>query len=186
MKRLAQARPSPSMVVALLNADFAAGQVPAGPKGDKGDTGQTGETGQTGQTGQTGPPGPYPDPLQSGKTLRGTYAIDFEAGAAGEAERDNISFGFTLASNPTPVLRAPGAAATGECPGSAANPQAAPGILCVYQSYRSNVALAECVAEVATQFTDCGQSSRFGTSFYSTAATAGRSVNQGTWAVTAP
>jgi hypothetical protein len=48
----------------LAAADFAAGQLPAGPKGDtgaagpKGDTGAAGPKGDTGATGPTGPTGP--------------------------------------------------------------------------------------------------------------------------------
>jgi hypothetical protein len=52
----------------LLAKDFKAGQLPSGAQGLKGD------------------PGPFPDPLQSGKTLRGTYAAG-DTGDASEQER---------------------------------------------------------------------------------------------------
>jgi hypothetical protein len=51
----------PSVLIkngSLTAADFAAGQIPAGPKGDKGDTGATGPQGLQGQKGDRGLAGP--------------------------------------------------------------------------------------------------------------------------------
>jgi hypothetical protein len=157
----------------LLANDFKSGQLPQGPQGPQG------------AKGDTGAPGPFPDPLQSGKTLRGTYAIDYVAAAGGAAQRASIPFIFTLASAPTTNLLAPAAASTAACPGSAANPEAAPGNLCVYQALRSNVS-SDCIAELTSAPSNCNLSDKFGTGVFTTAAAAGRVENRGSWAVTAP
>jgi hypothetical protein len=160
----------------LLANDFKSGQLPQGAQGPQGLQGGKGDTGAA---------GPFPDELQSGKTLRGTYAIDYMAAAPGAAQRASIPFIFTLASAPTANLRAPAAASTPDCPGSAANPQAAPGNLCVYQALRDNVS-TDCIAEVTTASSSCDQSDKFGTGVFTTATAAGRVENRGSWAVTAP
>ena len=49
-----------------------------------------------------------------------------------------ISFGFILASAPTPHFIALGGSAARECPGNFYNPQAQPGHLCIYESSASN------------------------------------------------
>jgi len=95
----------------LLAKDFKAGQLPSGAQGLKGDKGD---------------PGPFPDPLQSGKTLRGTYAAG-DAGTASEARKayDSIDFGFTLPSEPSVNVRPLSATPNANCPGTVTNPQAA-------------------------------------------------------------
>ncbi len=75
--------------------------------------------------------------LRPGRTLTGLYAIrginDFE-------QYHLESFGFRI---PAPALGhwlTAGQPSTPECPGTVAAPQAAPGHLCVYESFASNVA----------------------------------------------
>ena len=109
----------------LRRKDFARGQLPAGPRGPQG---------QAGARGPEGPAGPFPDGnLPSGKTLRGNfYATDLGGVSTGNEAFDSISFGFQLASAPAVEIREPASAATTGCPGSASDPQAAPGKLCIY------------------------------------------------------
>lgn len=102
--------------LSLLAKDFKAGQLPAGAKGDKG---------------ATGDPGPFPGVLPSGKTIRGMFAI---RAVANPDIQDSISFGFRLASAPTPHYIFFGTAPPPECPGTPAAPEAASGHLCAYES----------------------------------------------------
>jgi hypothetical protein len=110
---------------------------PAGVKGEKGATGATGAKGATGETGFT-------STLPSKKTETGAWTIGAAGGASGVFVNAAISFPIPLA--------APGAAeasafffnqheteeekfgSTG-CSGSAANPTAPPGKLCVYTMF---------------------------------------------------
>ena len=81
----------------------------SGSNGANGATGAQGAAGPAGATGLQGPAGPFPDGnLPPGKTLRGTYAVRLPDGAATGSGNAPISFGFTLADEPTPVLVAPG------------------------------------------------------------------------------
>jgi hypothetical protein len=96
-----------------------------------------------GAHGPEGPAGSLADGLPSGKTLRGR----FEAGDGSTPNNVNdvaseaISFGAQLASPParTIVMNPPGPA---QCPGSVADPKAAPGHLCIYgrRSHRHQLA----------------------------------------------
>ena len=148
-----------------------------------GESGGQGPAGPTGPTGPTGPAGPFPDPLQSGKTLRGTWAIDFAAANGGDPGISPISFGFTLSGAPVANLVHPGDVATESCPGSAGDPQAAPGNLCVYEASQFNVGFS-CVASVGGSFA-CGVADKYGASLFVTAAGPGSTLNVGSWAVTA-
>jgi hypothetical protein len=149
----------------LLAADFKAGQLPAGAPGAKGDKGDKGDTGEA---------GPFPDPLQSGKTLRGRYFFVNQAGGAGELAAEGISFGFTLASAPTAHFIAAGAAAPAACPGNATTPAAQAGHLCVY---------AEVDLNTSPSLTEV---SRYGFDTRGTSTAAGQYGSRGQWAVTAP
>lgn len=92
----------------LRGTDFAAGQLPAGPQGPQGVQGVRGE------------PGPFSDLLPSGKTLRGEFGI---TGAGVTNNYGDVSFGFRLASDPTPNVIEEGGASTA---GTATDPEAAP------------------------------------------------------------
>jgi hypothetical protein len=63
----------------LTAADFAAGQLPAGPQGPKGDLGEQGAKGDPGQTGPAGAPGLSGLEIVTGKTVaasgNGTIAV---------------------------------------------------------------------------------------------------------------
>jgi hypothetical protein len=148
-------------VLSLLDTDG------PGPKGDKGDTGD---------------PGPFPATLPSGKTLTGLYRADtYVNNGGGEVSvfvSPGIGFTYPLAAPPTPNVVPIGGPPTAACPGSAANPQATPGNLCLYAAQGG---IPTCVYEPVSN--SCGVVSRFGFSVYMTTAPSG---SEGTWAVTAP
>jgi hypothetical protein len=158
----------------LRAADFAAGALPAGPRGATGAPGAAGAAGAPGANGAQGLPGPLPDTLPAGKTLRGAYEVQAHTGQLND---ELTSFVFPLAtapdkhlwllgqSNPDPV----------HCPGTAADPQAAPGHVCVYEQSKPDGAGTSAMILGADRFS-------FTASFFS--ATGGFSA--GTWAVTAP
>lgn len=79
----------------------------------------------------------------AGVTVRGSYVIDLDA--AGQRESTAISFGLTLDGVPVAHFVGRGDIATAECPGSADDPRAAPGHLCVYESDSANVE-GQCIA----------------------------------------
>jgi len=138
-----------------------------GPKGDKGDTGS---------------PGPFPATLPSGKTLTGLYRADsYVNNGGGDVSvfvSPGIGFTYPLAAAPTLNVVPIGGPPTTACPGSAANPQATPGNLCLYAAQGGT---PTCVYEPVTNM--CGTVSRFGFSVYMPTVPSG---SEGTWAVTAP
>jgi hypothetical protein len=164
-----------------------------GPKGD---------TGQRGLKGDTGEPGPFPAELPSGKTLTGVYSVSGVASAADQYFDMPISFGFRFASAPTVVTvgsndTAEEAAAAG-CPGTAADPKAAPGKFCIYEIGRENTRILDAgfleaggdsarVSGYAPPFSPpWGVATRFGTILEVYSAAAGNLYSNGVWAATSP
>jgi hypothetical protein len=142
-----------------------------GLRGLQGAQGTQGAKGATGAQGIQGPAGPYPDVLASGKTIRGHYNMTNHAAALGEITGAEISFGYVLSAAPTL-----GVGAT-DCPGTVANPTAAPGKLCLYDRQRSNITASDpTVFNIDAQGADVEDHS----------AAAGTYYNIGVWAVTAP
>jgi hypothetical protein len=100
----------------LLAQDFASGQLPSGPQGDQGVPGRSALT-----------------PLQPGETERGVIGFDGESRATGNGG-DFSAF----ATYPIPLSSAPahsfidGETPGENCTGTAFNPTAPPGTLCVY------------------------------------------------------
>jgi hypothetical protein len=121
--------------------------------------------------------------LPSGRTITGTYALQYEATGPSGTGRTAFSFGASLPIAPKVHFIAYGGAATAQCPGSAANPKAAPGHLCVYESWYYNV-WAQRLFKVSTQQLDAAD--RFGAGVYVQANAQGLAGSTGTWAVTAP
>jgi hypothetical protein len=137
----------------------AGAQGPAGPQGPKGDTGSQGATGDQGPQGIPGPPGAdgtfSTEPLPEGETLTGIWSHQFNGKGAAV-----LGISYPIRVDPAPAIvvlvgeqasefGVPGfsynPATGGElavlesaaevevlCPGSAANPSAEPGVLCVY------------------------------------------------------
>ncbi len=163
-----------------------AGKRPAGANGATGTPGSTGPAGLPGAPGLPGTPG-LPGPpgvtgavgglLPSGATLRGVYEAD---SSVSPHHQTVVSFGYLL-SEPLPeevVIK--GTPATAHCPGSVANPQAAPGHLCVYTSLGTTVGSNVIAYDVETAFG--GETGHTGMIIY----TSNGAFSQGTWALTAP
>jgi hypothetical protein len=172
----------------LVRADFKAGQVPTGPRGQRGPAGATGATGPAGPAGPVGaqgPEGPFPSGnLPSGKTVRGTYATTIVTQVDDQEHWDTISFGFQFASAPTPHFIDVFTAPPPQCPGTAANPQAQPGHLCVFAALDTTSAFF--AFDPAT--TNAG-ASRWGAGLGFIAhdpMVASISSSYGTWAATSP
>jgi hypothetical protein len=112
-------------------------QGPAGPKGDTGAKGETGSRGPEGPEGSEGPEGPEGSPwtasgvLPTGETETGawSYGLSHEI-----AILTSISFPIPLESAPTPEIVGNGQT-TANCPGSAPEPSAEPGFLCIYVEF---------------------------------------------------
>ena len=131
-------------------------------------------------------PGQLPDPvpatLPSGKTLRGVYAAAVTGGQNDSSiARTPISFPIPLSAAPAVVYVASGTAPPPQCPGSANEPRAAAGTLCVYEAAATGT-----VSFVGVFDPVQGQnfrSTRFGTVAFVNGQS-GAAV-RGTWAVTA-
>ena len=121
--------------------------------------------------------------LPRASTIRGAYVIRFDPAAAGRQASESISFGYTLASEPTSLFVPSGSTPPAGCPGTASNPQADPGFLCVYEN--SNVGTTNTVICNPVSNT-CGvPASRFGAYLRTdSTGTAASTRTVGTWAVT--
>jgi len=153
-----------------------------------GPQGPGGPTGAGGATGQQGNPGPTSDVLPSGKTERGWFLADTLA-AAGEYLGTSITFNLQLPSSPAVAYVDIAGAATADCPGSVRNPKAAPGKLCLYLNYRSNVELAGSYTygiDAINSAEEDNHADPFGAQIYGKATAALRADYNGTYAVTAP
>ena len=131
------------------------------------------------------PPAPAGSPRPI--VIVGNYAINFNATGASDEGTDAFSFGLTLPTAPaapTANVIVQGAAFTANCPGTLANPRAAPGHLCVYESFRSNVELF-CIARTGPSY-QCDVSDNTGSSFFITSAAAGQTLSAGRWVVAVP
>jgi hypothetical protein len=131
-------------------------QGPAGAAGAKGEKGADGKEGLQGKEGKEGPEGPegIPGPscnvsgeclLPAGATETGTWQFQEYNGGPGEvfSYPVNISFPLRLSSAPNTIFVSPAqsgtAGAVSGCPGTAAQPKAAAGNLCIYESELFNV-----------------------------------------------
>jgi hypothetical protein len=125
--------------------------------------------------------------LASGETQRGNWSVGgLSAPGAGHFVWTALTFPLELASAPA----APnanfvefGEPSTSSCPGTNANPQAAPGQLCVYATNCSNAAI-QCIGPGSAG--SCGTADPYGAYLYWTTTGAGEVFCYGTWAVTAP
>jgi hypothetical protein len=153
-----------------------------------GPRGRVGPQGATGPAGPAGPAGPLTTVLPAGQTLRGAFNLDAAAAAGGASVGQGLSFGLSLRTAPTLVIRAPTDPATAQCPGSVGNPTAANGVLCVYVSSAS--ANTATTAEFPTglrviDFPSGSQGANvFGAEMFIFSSGAGRFFVDGTWAVT--
>jgi hypothetical protein len=176
----------------LLSKDFKSGQIPTGPQGPAGPKGDTGATGQQGPKGDTGPAGPLLDTLPSGRTLRGEFGI-YGVGHVDngiEAASESISFPIALATAPnTKVVQNGTASLPPDCPGTAADPAAAPGWLCVYENRAQNQRTGNYPSVSAPGSGFSPSAGRFGATLVLQGQAGGAEWfywSEGTWAVTAP
>lgn len=179
----------------LLAKDFKPGQLPGaqsgtrGPQGDRGPQGERGPEGARGpqgERGEAGPAGPFPQSLPSGATVRGAFGTQCCLNSSGVMLTwDTISFGYTLASAPTPHYVKSGTTPPAECPGTKAMPQAAPGHLCVFEARAYNVDNERAVFDPTSGVTNRDTTGRAGAAVYATTTGANPTV-MGSWAVTAP
>ncbi len=139
-----------AQVLALIKKNTVPG--PAGPAGQQGPTGAQGAKGDKGDAGSTGPAGPLLETLPKGQTLKGNWGAGGGFNVTETWASATISFPFPLASAPTLVYvfqTSPGggiggasssagflseAATDALCPGTAADPKATAGNLCMYTS----------------------------------------------------
>jgi hypothetical protein len=155
---------------------------PAGATGATGAQGAQGAQGPQGGQGAQGPPGPFPDPLQVGQTLRGSYIVYDNDVVAASLVTTNIMFGFTLPARPAVRYVAVGATAPPECPGSVLDPRAQAGYLCIYERLALNANPTTFVYDPTTN--DFNAASRFGAVIVGSATASGSLELDGSWAVT--
>ncbi|TMK58949.1 MAG: hypothetical protein E6G51_01170 [Actinobacteria bacterium] len=155
---------------------------PAGPTGPEGPAGKAGADGVDGEPGPPGPPGPAgptETSLPAGKTEVGLWSFTnhsegkYWTTISWPLRLENVgSYGFTWIG--------PGESATTECPGSAEDPKALPGNICVYGQELQNT---------EKSFPEIGETLNFGVGLnleFNTASGSTFSWGRGSWAVTAP
>ncbi len=159
---------------------------PAGPAGAKGEPGAKGDTGLKGEQGPPGSPWTAGGTLPAGETLTGTWSnnlmlieepettvttqfapISFQLPLSAELPQANVSI-FKFEEEP----------GTGDCPGTAAEPEAAPGHLCIYTSHEEFG--PESAASVSFSIDPPGT-----TGVVLQIGQKGLAILRGTWAVTA-
>lgn len=112
---------------------------PQGPAGAKGEVGAQGPQGQEGPPGQEGKPGTtgFTETLPAGKTEKGTWSLSVAPAnptTKNSYSWSSISFVIPLPSGSTmdPHYLSSKEGPTAECPGTAEEPEAEEGQLCVY------------------------------------------------------
>lgn len=169
----------------LLAADFKAGQIPAGARGPAGPQGLKGDKGDR------GPAGPVTGVLPSGVSETGPFvARDPNNPSAGKTLETAISFPLRLPAGVPAFYLGSGGPAVPQCTGSAANPTAPPGNLCVYQGVQANTVQGS--SFFAPSFIDpattlgTATTAPFGVILRGESAGSGDAYIYGSWAVTAP
>lgn len=159
---------------------------PRGSRGSRGPRGRTGSRGPTGPAGPAGPAGGFVDTLPSGRTARGTFLATGTPTGADEPLDTVISFAFAAGTAPTPHVVAAGTAGPAECPGSAADPKAVAGHLCIYEAAALGTIGGRTTYDPAAPFA-AGTAGRYGVALRYTVSPGDLSPHiHGTWAVTAP
>ena len=146
--------------------------------GPEGPRGAQGPPGQEGRRGPEGPQGDYPSVLPSGQTQKGSYGFaSTRAGGGGTFSPGfEVSYPIPLSFTPEINILKASDSPTADCPGSFADPTAAPGNLCVYAE-REDVDLS---------IEDVPADGRFGFLVFPEAEEGENYEVFGTWAVTAP
>jgi hypothetical protein len=155
-------------------------QGPAGSNGIPGAPGKEGAPGKNGENGKNGTTG-FTEFLPPEKTEKGLWTLVVPVpnpSFAGPLARASISFVIPLEAEPSAHFLKPGEGETAECPGTAANPQAAPGDLCVYTASGLN-------APQETIVTPSKFGATIGNSTLESPRAEPGGVELGSWAVTA-
>jgi hypothetical protein len=107
-----------------------------GPQGERGLAGPAGATGAAGPGGAVGPAGPFPDSFPSGKTVTGAFSFRVAPGLGnGTGGETTISYPFRFGVAPhVGLVNVNQSIPVSGCPGTAANPRAAAGWVCLYLS----------------------------------------------------
>jgi hypothetical protein len=156
-----------------------------GNRGRTGPAGPAGAQGSQGVQGVQGVPGPITGDLPAGVTLRGNYMVAGNNG--GSAIHSAVSYGLRLSAAPTVNYITAGGTPPAACPGTVANPQAAPGNLCVYEVEADNVTTFRGVCNAEATGCPDGTANRDGFAAYAFIQSAGSALFVfGSWAVTAP
>lgn len=156
---------------------------PRGATGDRGPQGPRGPQGIQGPQGPQGQAGLATTTLQSRQTLHGVFNV---AGENLDLIASDISFPLSLSAAPIVQVIGKGDAATPNCTGSAAEPSAAPGFLCLYVQDESNVERFEVCDFETVDCTGAPEANRFGALLFADPESGGFAFVWGTWAVTAP
>jgi hypothetical protein len=156
-----------------------------GNRGLRGLTGAQGAKGATGAQGVQGVPGPVTGVLPAGQTLRGNYMLS-QTNATATNFHNAVSFGLRLSAAPTVHYINNGTAPPAECPGTVADPQAAPGHLCIYETQATNVGAGRGACNPEVGGCPANSASREGFAVYGPVTGAGAVYMFGSWAVTAP
>lgn len=114
------------------------------------------------------------------KLIRGTFGMGTTAAGASSTYMDSISFGVTLSAAPTAHYIAIGDPVPAGCAGTAAEPDASPGNLCVFETYKGGPASAPFICALAGS---CPASSTVGAAVGGYATGAGTIQIIGNWAV---
>ena len=120
----------------LLRADFKAGQIPAGPQGPAGPAGPQGAQGAPGTS-------VFASTIPVGTTIKGTWGVSTTA--AGGFNFDTVGFVVPAPQNiafdhVNFAAGTPGASdGDATCTGTAANPTAPPGKVCLYSTIAVNI-----------------------------------------------
>jgi hypothetical protein len=105
--------------------------------------------------------------------VRGSFGVAGTAAGANALVSGDANWFWPLATAPTVTIRGVGATPTATCPGTVANPEAAAGNGCVYQSTNLN-----------TAGVGNNTPATFGVVLYVRSTAAGDFYSTGTWAVT--
>jgi hypothetical protein len=161
------------------------------PFNQVGPQGRQGIQGVQGPQGVQGIPGPVTATAPSGFTQRGFFSIAGDTSLElGDVLGTSIAFPLELSASPT-VVEVPNVLPNPDpthCPGSPESPSAAPGYLCLYDRFESNVGQAFTgeYLQVFDVDTRIGHASRFGARLVAVPQTAGHHIYiDGSWAVTA-
>jgi hypothetical protein len=117
--------------------------------------------------------------MPAGHTIRGTYWMGATAAAGFDLATSEISFGYRFVEAPTAHFIQNGDTPPPECPGTASNPRAQRGHLCVYESLSLNAAGRDVNGPGGD-----GSTYRFGARLFVRSTAAGTFWSGGTWAAT--